>query len=113
MLKIFVDNYNNVVYSTPHWSTPMTTNQVKQLIQGKVIVDFETGDQDFQHGLRLVLQDVETGEMGLLAVEPSGATLEYSYQAMDAELGPPEHLYDIATRVGPGYERAEVPFLLD
>jgi hypothetical protein len=89
----------------------MTTEQVQALIAGKVIMDFETGDQDFAHGLRLVLQDTETGEMGVLAVEPSGELLEYSYQVIDAPVASPEHLYNIATRTGPDFDKHEIPFL--
>lgn len=66
----------------------MTTDQIKELIRDKQIIDFQTDDQDFAHGLRLVLRDIETGEMGLLAVEPCELTmpdeivLDYSYQVL-------------------------------
>lgn len=96
----------------------MTNETLKELLQNKQILDFETGDQDFAHGLRLVLCDMETGEMGVLAVEPQilefddAAVLWYSYQEITDRLAPsPEHFYSIATRVGPDYDSSNVPFL--
>lgn len=72
----------------------MDSDTLKQLIRNKQIIDFETSDQDFDHGLRLVLRDFETGEMGILAVEPvqvalpDERVLDYSYQAISEEVGP-------------------------
>lgn len=100
----------------------MNTDELKLLIKDKTIIDFETDDQDFAHGLRLVLQDMETGEMGLLAVEPrelvlpDETVLAYSYQVLNSPFGtPPEEclIADLKTKVGPDYERGEVPFLFD
>lgn len=94
----------------------MDTDTLKQLIYSKTIIDFETGDQDFEHGLRLVLRDGETGELGILAVEarqlvlPDEVVLDYSYQEITDRLAPsPEHLYDIDT-LGRD-DRSNVPFL--
>jgi hypothetical protein len=92
----------------------MNTEQLKQIIRGKQVVDFETGDQDFEHGLRLVLRDVDSGELGLLAVEPrtlvlpDESVLEYSYQVLADERPEPEHSYDIKTPVG--REANSLPF---
>lgn len=100
----------------------MSSDELKQLIKHKTIIDFETGDQDFEHGLRLVLQDMETGEMGLLAVEPrelvlpDETVLAYSYQVLDSPFGtPPEEclIADPKTNIAPAYEKGEVPFLFD
>lgn len=97
----------------------MTIDDLKQLLANKTILDFETGDQDFEHGLRIVLQDTETGALGLLAIEPQQlalpdeCVLAYSYQELDAGLGVPEHLYDIQTKIGPDFEKGEIPFLFN
>ena len=100
----------------------MTTEDLQQLIQNKTIIDFETGEQDFAHGLRLVLRDLETGQMGLLAIEPrqlvlpDEVILDYSYQDLSAELGPPPEeclIADLKTKTGPDFEPGEVPFLFD
>lgn len=99
----------------------MTNDDLKQLIANKTILDFETGDQDFDHGLRLVLRDNQTGAIGLLAIEPllmypdeSECVLKYSYQDMEAELGPPPEeclILNLKTKVGPDFEKGEIPFL--
>lgn len=66
----------------------MTTDELKALIKNKQIIDFDSSEQDFEHGLRLVLRDMESGEMRLLAVEPTVLTmpdetlLDYSYQVL-------------------------------
>lgn len=100
----------------------MNTDELKLLIKDKAIIDFDASDQDFAYGLRLVLRDMETGEMGLLAVEPrelvlpDEIVLAYSYQVLDSPFGaPPEEclIADLKTKVGPDYERGEVPFLFD
>lgn len=100
----------------------MDSDSLKSLIRNKQVIDFETGDQDFDHGLRLVLRDMDTGEMGVLAVEPCQVVLpeewvlDYSYHAIGEELGaPPEEclIADLKTKTGPDYERGEVPFLFD
>lgn len=68
----------------------MNTEDLKTLLKSKQIVDFDSTEQDFGHGLRLVLRDLETGEMGLLAVEPTALilpdeiALDYSYQTIEA-----------------------------
>lgn len=100
----------------------MNSDTLKQLIKNKAIIDFETSDQDFDHGLRLVLRDFETGEMGILAVEPVQVALpdermlDYSYQAISEEVGPVFEectIVDLKTKTGPDYDRGEVPFLFD
>lgn len=72
--------------------------------------------------LRIFLQDLGSGECGLLAVEaemlvlPDEARLAYSYQDVTAELGPPPEeclITDLKTKTGPDYERGEIPFLFD
>lgn len=72
--------------------------------------------------LCIFLQDLESGDCGLLAVEPVQLALpderafEYSYQDVRVELGPPPEeclIADLKTRVGPDYERGDVPFLFD
>lgn len=94
----------------------MTNDILKQLLANKTIIDFETGDQDFEHGLRLMLQDIETSELGVLAVEPrvfvlpDEVLLDYSYQEITDRLAPsPEHFYEIDT-LGRDDE-GNVPFL--
>lgn len=103
-------------------TNPMNTDELKQLIQDKQIIDFDTDSQDFEHGLRLVLRDTETGEMGLLAVEsramvlPDEVVLDYSYQVVGSPFGLPFEeclIADLKTKIGPDYERGEVPFLFD
>lgn len=98
----------------------MNTDELKQLIKDKTIIDFDTSDQDFAHGLRLVLRDIETGEMGLLAIEPRAmvlpdeVVLDYSYQVLQSAFGtPPEEclIADLQTRIGPDYDPSDVPFL--
>lgn len=81
----------------------MTGADLKQLIKNKTVIDFANEDQDFAHGLRLVLRDNETGEMGLLAVEPDSVVMPeenllfYSYQRIETTLPPPsEGLYDFS-----------------
>lgn len=79
----------------------MTNETLRELLRNKTIIDLETEDQDFQHGLRLMLRDSETGEVGILAIEPDFAVLpdeallSYSYQVIQS-LGPAEHLYDFS-----------------
>lgn len=98
----------------------MNTDELKLLIKDKAIIDFDTSDQDFAHSLRLVLRDMETGQMGLLAVEPGTmilpdeVVLDYSYQVLQSPFGiPPEEclIADLRTRVGPDYDPSDVPFL--
>lgn len=95
----------------------MDSDTIKQLIANKTIIDFETGDQDFEHGLRLVLLDKETDELGVLAVEPctlvlpDEVTLDYSYETIsEGRFAPsPEHWYEIDT-LGRD-DKSNVPFL--
>lgn len=96
----------------------MSTDELQQLLDGKTLrAEFTITDTS----VRIFLQDPDTGDCGVLAIEPiqlalpDERALEYSWQDVRAELGPPpdEQLYDIATRVGLDYERGEVPFLFD
>lgn len=96
----------------------MTNETLKELLKDKQILDFETGDQDFAHGLRLVLRDVETGELGVLTVEPcqlvlpDEVVLDYDYREITDRLAPsPEHFYQIDTLGRPNDARSNVPFL--
>lgn len=98
----------------------ITDTELKQLIQHRVIADFQTEDQDFRHGLRLVLLDPETNELGLLAVEPllrpdeEREVLTYSYQVLDGESGlPPSEclIAELKTKVEADFLPGEVPFL--
>lgn len=97
----------------------MTTKDLQQLLSNKTWrAEFMACD-DGQ--LRIFLQDLDSGDCGLLAIEPvqlalpDERALEYSWQDVRAELGPPpdEQLYDIATRVEPDFPKGSVPFLFD
>lgn len=97
----------------------MNTDEVEALLGGKSWrAEFTITD----HSLRIFLQDLDSGDCGLLAVEPVQLALpderafEYSWQDIALELGPPPEeclILDLKTRVGPDYERHEVPFLFD
>lgn len=94
----------------------MSTDELKQWLSNRrLTLDFETGDQDLSHGLRLVLSDCDTGEMFLLAIEPDSVVLPeenllfYSLQVIDTGLPAPEHLYDVATRLEPEVAVGETP----
>lgn len=94
----------------------MTTTDLQQLLADKSWrAEFEVSDT----GLRIFLQDPDSGDCGVLAVEPvqlalpDERALDYSWQDVRAELGPPEYLYDIATRVEPDFPKGSVPFLFD
>lgn len=98
----------------------MNTSDLKDLLKNKTIIDFDSSEQDFDHGLRLVLRDSDTGEMGLLAVEPrvlalpDEVVLDYSYQVIESPVGPPPEeclILDLKTRIGPDFEKGEIPFM--
>jgi hypothetical protein len=98
----------------------MTTDHLKQLLKSKTIIDFANEDQDFDHGLRLVLRDTETGELGLLAVEPWGdpfegeTKLDYSYQQLETLFGTPPVeclILDLKTRTEPDFAAGTTPTL--
>lgn len=100
----------------------MNTDDLKALISDKQVIDFETCEQDFEHELRLTLHDMESGEVGVLAVTarelalPEEIALDYSYQAAASPFRAPYDeclIADLQTRTGPDYERGEVPFLFD
>lgn len=92
----------------------MTTEDLQRLLTSKSfrLEVIELTDTT----LRLFLQD-EDGNCALLAIEPrvlvlpDESVLDYSWQDVSAELGVPEHLYDLATRVGPDFEKGEMPSL--
>lgn len=94
----------------------MTTTDLQQLLQSRTFrAEFLACDDN---KLRIFLQDLETGECGLLAIEPSvlvlpdEAVLNYSYQDVRAELGPPPEeclILDLKTKVGPDFEKGEMP----
>lgn len=98
----------------------MNTDNLNQLLQSKSWrAEFIACDDN---KLRIFLQDLDSGDCGLLAIEPSvlvlpdEAVLDYSYQDMSAELGlPPEEclIADLKTNVAPDFEKGSVPFLFD
>lgn len=99
----------------------MSADDLKRLLSNRrLTLDFETGDQDLSHGLRLVLSDCDTGEMFLLAVEPDSVVMPeenllfYSLQALETTLPePPEEclILDLKTRVGPEVEVGDTPLM--
>lgn len=100
---------------------PMKTEQIKELIDGKSL-ELVNDDQDAAHGLRLLVTDIGTGEVGLLAIEPRAmvlpdeVVLDYSYQVLQSPFGPPPEeclITDLKTNIAPAYEKGEVPFLFD
>lgn len=97
----------------------MNTEALKSILSGNKIIEFIDDDQDLAHGLRLLIIDNETHEVGELAIEPrvlvlpDEAILDYSYQAINYDAGRPEHGYDVLTRIGPDYDASNVPFLKD
>lgn len=99
----------------------MTTTELKALLDGKSL-ELIDDDQDAAHGLRLLVADAETGEVGLLAVGPrvlvlpDEIVLDYSYEILQSLFGaPPEEclILDLKTNIHPAYEKGEVPFLFD
>lgn len=97
----------------------MTTNDLQQLLADKSWrAEFTITD----HGLRIFLQDTNSGDCGLLAIEPvqlalpDERALEYSWQDVRAELGPPPEeclIADLKTKTGPDFEPGEIPFLFN
>lgn len=93
----------------------MTTKDLTQLLANKTWRAEFTITSD--NTLTLFLQDLDSGDCGLLSVGPQQlalpdeCVLAYSYEELDAGLGVPEHLYDIATKVGPDFEKGEMPGL--
>lgn len=68
----------------------MTTADLKTLLRGNKHLELVNDDQDAAHGLRLLVVDHETQQVGLLAIEPrtlvlpDEVVLDYSYQVMEA-----------------------------
>lgn len=98
----------------------MNTDELNRLLKSKTWrAEFMACDDN---KLRIFLQDLESGDCGLLAIEPvqlalpDERALEYSWQDVRAELGPPPAeclIADLKTNIAPAYERGEVPFLFD
>lgn len=98
----------------------MNNDEIKSLIATKAILDLECSDQDFEHGLRLMFRDLETGELGVLAVNPFGdpfeeeCRLSYSYTPTETAFGTPPlecFIDDLKTRLEPDFEKGETPSL--
>lgn len=98
----------------------MTTTELQQLLANKTwrAELSELTDTTF----RLFLQDLDSGECGMLAIEaeqlvlPDESGLVYSWQSISTELGPPPEeclIADLKTKVSPDYDRGEVLFLFD
>lgn len=96
----------------------MTTNDLNQLLTSKTFrAEFEISD----HGLRIFLQDKD-GNCALLAIEPrqyvlpDETLLDYSWQDVSTELGPPPEeclIMDLKTNTEPDFPKGSVPFLFD
>lgn len=62
----------------------MNTQSLKSLLRTRRLIDFEKSNQQFDHSLRLMLQD-ESGELGILEITPDALVLpdelvlSYSY----------------------------------
>lgn len=109
-----------VLPQSPKWAnTQMNTKDLKLILSGNKAIEFIDNDQDPSHGLRLLIIDNETNEVGELAIEVAELALEpehildYSYQRISEPPMPhfDECDYHIATRVGPDYDASNVPFL--
>lgn len=96
----------------------MTTTDLQQLLANKSWrAEFMAIDDG---SLRIFLQDTNTGDCGLLAVEPVELAvplelaLTYSYQDINLELGPPPEeclILDLKTRTDPDFIKGDIPFL--
>ena len=94
----------------------MTTEELENLLQSKSWrAEFEVTD----HGLRIFLQDLDSGDCGLLAVEPvqlalpDERALEYSWQDINAELGPPPTeclISNLKTNIDRDFPEGMLPF---
>lgn len=78
--KILLDTCKVAVVS----SVPMSNDKFRELLRTRKIIDIERTDQDFDHSLRLMLCDEQSGELGLLEILPVGAIqdeplLDYKY----------------------------------
>lgn len=90
----------------------ITGRQVVSLVKDPYIGEGDT----FTHSLRLALEDLDTGEISILVIEPDMVALPdecllfYSLQRLETTLPEPEHLIlDLKTRVEADYERGETP----
>lgn len=97
----------------------MTTTDLQQLLASKSWrAEFTVNDSS----LRIFLQDLDSGNCSVLAIEPvqlalpDERTLEYSWQDIRAELGPPPDeclIANLKTNIAPAYEKGEIPFMFD
>lgn len=97
----------------------MTNTTLKQLFDTHEVLDVQRAEQDYGHSLKLVLRDLETGELGVLTVEPTmlaefdgddQVVLWYEYREIaDSLASSPEHFYNIDT-LGRN-DKSNVPFL--
>lgn len=68
----------------------MNTEQLRELLSTRTLIDFEKSEQDYAHSLRLMLRDPQSGEVGVLEVKPENlilpdeVVLSYSYEEIDA-----------------------------
>ena len=98
----------------------MNTEDLQQLLESRTFrAEFMACDD---HKLRIFLQDLDSGQVGELAVEavqlalPDERSLVYSYQDISAELGPPPEeclILDLKTRTDYDFPKGSVPFLFD
>lgn len=96
----------------------MNTEELKLLLTNKSL-ELINDDQDAAHGLRLLVTDAETGEVGLLAIEPcelvlpDEVVLSYLYQMLQSPFStPPEEclIADLQTRVERDFPPDQLPF---
>lgn len=68
----------------------MNTTQLRELLSTRQVVDFEKSDQDYNHSLRLMLRNEQSGELGILEITPDALVLpdelmlNYSYEEVRA-----------------------------
>lgn len=104
----------------------MSNDWVRQLLESKrghrLLVEFQTDDQDFDHSLRQVITDLDTGQVGLFVIEPLGnpfeneCQLDYSWQELESPFGtPPEEclILDLKTNLAPEFEVGETPSMFE
>lgn len=59
----------------------MNTEQLRELLATRELLDFQCTVQDFPHSLKLMLHDSKTGELGILEITPDALVLNYRYEA--------------------------------
>lgn len=94
----------------------MSIDDLKTLLESK---SWRTELEITGSTLRLFLQDLDSGECGVLAVEavqlalPDEQALEYSWQAINPELGPPPEeclIVDLKTKIERDFPPDQLPF---